>query len=270
MSLLSALSPLLLLAAGAAGAVPCHPIPCWEHVLADDRTRWIVIGEMHGTSETPALFADAVCLTARSRPVVVALEFPGAEQPAIDAFLDSDGGEQARRAFLAAPMWNPPMKDGRSSEAVFRLFETLRQMRAAGQIASVVAFQAARFEAGQFSQEGSEKAMAQLVLAGTPAGSTVLVLTGNIHARRTAVPWEPRYLPMAAHLPAEATVALDARGEGGEAWGCHSRDDCGPKPQGRYPGSHERGVVLESVGEGAYSGALHLGAATTASPPQNR
>src|SRR5690554_1179150 len=131
MSLLAVLSPLLL-ATSAATSQPCSQIPGWEQVLARAETRWIVIGEMHGSNEVPELFADAVCRTAQSRRVVVGIEQPASQQEAIDAFLDSDGGEAARRDFMEAAMWHGPMKDGRSSEAIFRLFERLRQMKAAG------------------------------------------------------------------------------------------------------------------------------------------
>lgn len=100
MSLLAALSPLLTVAA--ATAAPCNPIPGWERVLADEKVRIVVLGEMHGTNEMPALFADAVCLTAQARSVVVALEQPSVDQAAVDAFLASDGGDEAKRAFLGA------------------------------------------------------------------------------------------------------------------------------------------------------------------------
>ena len=122
------LSPLVM-AATAPVEPACTAIPGWEQILADEAVRFVILGEMHGSNELPAVFADAVCLTARDRPVVVALEQTSADQPAIDAFMASDGGAEARRTFLGAQMWNAPMKDGRSSEAYFRLFETLRQMR---------------------------------------------------------------------------------------------------------------------------------------------
>src|SRR5690606_30347352 len=88
----------------------------------------------------PQTFADAVCLTARERPVVVGLEQPAIDQGLIDAWLVSDGGEAARRAFLAAEMWHGPLTDGRSSQAMFELFDRLRQMHQAGQIRAIVAF----------------------------------------------------------------------------------------------------------------------------------
>jgi len=265
MGLLAALSPLFF-AAATPVAAQCAPIAGWDQVLADERSRIIVLGEMHGSNEIPAVFADAVCLTAQSRRVVVAVEQPSSDQSAVDAFIASDGGEAARSAFLQAAMWNGPMKDGRSSEAYFRLFEQLRQMRAAGVIAAVVAFQPAMAGAPP-TPEQYEIAMANLVRAARQADTTVLALVGNVHAMLTPVPWEPRYTAMAGHLPAEEVLTLNASGAGGEAWNCRSRDDCGAKPA-FAPDSHSRGVELNAAGDGPYSGVLHLGVATTASPPQ--
>lgn len=267
MSLSLALAPLVLTAAASSGR-PCPPISGWEQVIAGEHIRWVIVGEIHGTNETPDAFADAVCLTAQVRSsVVVAVEQPASAQAAIDDFIASDGAEEARRRFLAAPMWNGPMKDGRSSEAYFRLFETLRQMRSAGRIASVVAFQPTGFTA-QPTAADYEKAMAELVRAAARSDTTVVALVGNVHAMRTEVPRQGGYLPMAAHLPAEATVTLNALGEGGESWACTGQPVvCGVSP-GRPSGrTRTRAVELTPDAQAPYSGMLHLGTATTASPP---
>ena len=162
----------LVLAAAASSAAPCAPISGWEGVLTDERVRWVIIGEMHGNNETPAIFADAVCLTSQARKtVVVALELPSREQDAIDRFMASDGGKQAQREFLARPFWNSSSKDGRSSEAYFRLLQTLRQWRSAGRIASVIAFQ----PSGPSASPGEyEEAMAKLVRSAAGPGATVI------------------------------------------------------------------------------------------------
>lgn len=267
MSLFLGLASLAVAAAASTGT-PCAPISGWEQVVADERTRWVIVGEIHGTNEAPDAFADAVCLTAQARgPIVVALEQPSIAQAAIDSFMASDGGEEARRAFLEAPMWNGPMKDGRSSEATFRLFETLRRMRSEGRIASVVAFQPVSSEAPP-SAADYEKAMAELVRSAARSDATVIALVGNVHAMRTEVRWRGGYLPMAAHLPAEATVTLNVMDEGGESWSCIGEPVvCGPHP-GRPPGgTRPRAVELSADGQGPYSGVLYLGTATTASPP---
>jgi len=267
MSLFTALSSLVL-AAVTPVAGQCEPIPGWDQVLADERSRIIVIGEVHGSNEVPATFANIVCLTAASRPVVVALEQPSMDQGAIDSFMASDGGVEARRAFLRAQMWNGPMKDGRSSQAYFRLFDELRRMHAAGTIESVIAFQPSSFTERP-TPEQYERAMADLVKASSQPGTTVVALVGNVHAMLAPVPWEPRYTPMAGHLPADEVVTLNVVGGGGEAWSCRAGPDtCGPRPSGSPPNAPPRGVVLDGLGASPYSGVLYLGGPTTASSPQ--
>jgi hypothetical protein len=266
MGLLAGLSPLLL-AAGTPASDQCNPIPGYELALADQAVRWIVIGEIHGTNEIPALFADAVCLTARSRPLIVALEQPASDQGAIDEFIRSDGSVEAKRKFLATPMWNSAFQDGRTSEAYFSLFETLRQMYADRRIISVVAFQPSGLTERP-TPAGYEKAMADRLAAAAMDGTTVIALVGNAHAMRTEVPWGDRYLAMAGHLPREATLAFNTVFDGGEVWNCRGQPViCGPSTSPSRGNPRSRGVeVLQD--DGPYSGVIYLGTSTTASPPQ--
>ena len=77
---------------------PCAAIPGATAILSDRSTRTIVVGELHGTNETPAAFADLTCLAASAgRRVVVALEHPTTDQPQIDKFIASDGGQSLSR-----------------------------------------------------------------------------------------------------------------------------------------------------------------------------
>lgn len=101
-----------LLALAAASALACPPVPNADRLWAKPETQWILVGEMHGTAQMPALFADLVCQAAATsgRPITVALEQNAGMQPAIDAFLKSDGGPRARASFLAAPMWTGKMQ----------------------------------------------------------------------------------------------------------------------------------------------------------------
>lgn len=263
----------LLAATLAATAPACAPIEGWDQVLAKDEIRWVVVGELHGTAETPAMFADAVCLSAIERgPVVVALEMPSSDQAGIDAFIASDGGGAARAEFLKGLHWNLQMKDGRSSEAFYRMMDRLRQMHAAGAVSRVVAFQDVSPADDPPGDQGPyETRLAAIVRDAAGPDGTVLVLVGNAHARKSeATPSSPErkpFLPMAAHLPPAQTLTLYAIGNGGTAWicqadGCGAHDDTGPaEPM-------DRSVILTPVMNGAYDGLLSLGVKITASPPQ--
>jgi hypothetical protein len=268
--MIGALFPVVLLASAATAEVPCNPIAGWNHVLADEHTRWIVIGEMHGNAESPEIFADAVCLTAQQRSVVVALEQPDSAQPAIDAFLASDGGAEAQEAFLADPMWHWEFKDGRTSQAMFRLFRQLQRMHQTGQVKRVVAFQPTAFEAPP-SRAGYEEMLAHPVAAAASDGDTVLVLVGGAHASFQSFGFGGEdYPPMAAVLPRAQTITLNIENNGGETWACTGQPvSCGAIFNGRMEVlSAVREVRLDGGAEDRYSGQLFLGTATTVSPPQ--
>jgi len=249
----------------------CEPIPGSEKLLSRPSLRWIVIGEIHGTTETPKTFADLACLASATRPVVVAVEQLTTEQPAIDAFIGSNGDAEATSRFLESKLWTEPIEDGRSSEAYFDLFQRLRALRAAGRITSVVAFQPlydpgpAGFKAG-----GYEKALATSLMSRVPPEGRVLVLVGNIHAMRTSPAWaKPAYRPMASYLPANRTVSLDAQWNGGSYWACSSATGCGPQSAPLPAVKVPRGVVMNNRG-GPYTGILNLGVAATASLPKEQ
>jgi hypothetical protein len=243
----------------------CRPIPGAQQTVSDSAVRWLIVGEQHGTNETPTAFADLVCAASGSREVVVAVEQPEREQDAINAFMISDGGSEAQTVFLRSTIWQNQFKDGRSSQAMFRLFQTLRDMRAGGRIQTVVAFQPTR----RSSPDQYEQAMAERLKAAAYRNALVVVLVGNVHAMRTAVSFGgPSYLPMAGLLPRSETVTIDARPDGGVQWACLSLSACGPKTMTPPRVPHMREFTIKGPSEAPYSGVLYLGVPATASPPK--
>lgn len=256
---------LSILAAVLMAASPsCGSVVGAQRIVENKRTRWLIVGEQHGTVEAPAAFIDLVCAAARQRPVTVAVEQPVTEQAAIDAFTGSDGGVEARAAFLKSVIWTNGFKDGRSSRAMFGMFESLRQLRATGRIRGVVAFQPTQTD----SPAGYERAMADELARRSPPGVLTVALVGNVHAMRTPVSFSgPAYMPMAGLLPRGQTITLDTRPNGGSQWACMSPTDCGPQPMQSGP-SRPRGVIVGRDAAPAYSGVFNLGIPATVSPPQ--
>lgn len=251
---------LSLLAAAAIAA--CPPLPGVEQLWARAQVRTVILGEVHGTEEGPALFGDVVCHASLQAPVVVALELRAAEQPELDDFM---AGGQAD-ALLATPSWSGRVRDGRSSRAMLRLLERLRALKAAGRVSAVVAVQPDYLP--RRSQDYSEILMA----AGwAQAGrdhpeARIFALVGNLHARKTRMDRPGLALtPAAMHLPPAETLSLDVEG-GGQAWYCRSATDCGPGPIGSAAPT-ARGVRLGVREDGAYDGVFSSGTAWTASPP---
>lgn len=269
--MLSIILPLLALFFAAPTQPSCNPIAGWEQVASNKKLRFVVLGEMHGTNEMPQIFLDAVCQTSGKRPVVVALELPENGQSAINSFLASNGDSKAKQAFLATDFWTNKFKDGRSSEAMFRLVDDLRRYYQEKKITAVIAFQPVIYsEHG--SAEAYEKRMAEIITTKLPRKSTALVLVGNVHAMRTKlVRPSTQYLPMAGHLPKKETISFDIKsGAGSSAWVCTGPAKCGATVFGGKPGNTERGVQLIPAKNQPYDGQLFLGAPTTASPPQEQ
>lgn len=208
--------------AASAVAVRCPHLPGADEILAMDDKRYIVFGEIHGTVEAPALFGDFVCAAARRGPIVVGLEIDHVEQPALDAFLASDGSATPRQLLRASFHWDR-LPDGRASEAMFALVERLRSLKAAGLPISVLAFVPRVPPAA--TQTPYEQAMAAAWSGGltpAPPGTRFVALVGQFHARRT-----PDYgsEPAVMHLSGNQVLTLAPAPAGGSGWNCR-REGC--------------------------------------------
>jgi len=254
------------LALAAASTLPCPEVAGVERFWAKPETRWIMVGEMHGTAEMPALFGDMVCQAAAHsrRPITVALEQSEGMQPVIDTFLASDGGPAARAAFLKAPMWGTNFQDGRSSEAMLALYDRLRLMKAAGQIRAVRGFVPvihAPTSDGPYNALMAERLKA---MASEPSG-LVLAYMGSVHAGKSSFGHgAATFLPAAADLPPERTISIYLYGNGGTAWNCIA-DGCKPHPLAARDA--RRGFAPATDLPWRYDWVFELGEKTTASPP---
>lgn len=255
------IAALLSLAFSASLPDACLALPGAREVLAGPQ-RWIIVGEVHGTAEAPAAFGDLVCHAGSAKPVVAAVEQPESDQPLIDAYMASDGGEAARAALLKGRMWTT--RDGRSSVAYLALFETLRLRVRDGRVSRVVAFQPVL--AGSFERAAYEVSMAELLRAASPdAGTRVVALVGNVHAMLEPVNFGGTpYMPAAGLLPMGAVLTFNVSSNGGTVWSC-TREGCGVHQNGRPGPGVPRGIVL--VTGQPWSGLLNLGVPSTASPP---
>ena len=251
----------------------CDPVPGAEALWADSSTRFVIVGELHGTTETPAVFADLVCLSSRDRPVAVGVEAGSDFVAVLNTYLDSDGGPDARAAFLRHLFWTQPFKDGRSSQATLALFDELRLLRGAGRQVSVLGWQPDAWPPKGFYQSYLELEMAQLLSKGAQSNpqARVLVLAGSFHAGKKPIEAWGGVLPAAGHLSPKVTLTLLAASAGGTAWNCPGSiaAECGPTPTGGENAGGVRGVVLSPQWGGAFDGMLGVGP-VTASPPAVR
>lgn len=223
------LAALALLAASASLPPACTSVEGAAALWAKREMRWVVVGEMHGTNETPDAFTNLVCLASRARgPVTVAIEYPADIQPQLDAWLTSDGGEAARTTLLSAPFWRRSIQDGRTSIAFLRMLDRLRMMHQAGTVRSVRAF--CPPNNGPVVGDYNVAMADRLRKIADAKPGLVMVLVGNFHAinRAMSTP-QGSTRPAASLLPADQKVSVDIVGAGGSIWacqmdGCHQHD----------------------------------------------
>jgi hypothetical protein len=103
----AAVGALSLAVAGYAETLPaCASLPGASALWFRPGLRFVLVGEMHGTAETPVIFRDLVCAaTSNQRPIVVGIERSTREQPAIDAFMAPGNHDAATSALLTEKGW---------------------------------------------------------------------------------------------------------------------------------------------------------------------
>lgn len=212
----------------------------------------LVIGELHGNSETPMLVASLVRNLADDGPVTVALEIPRQEQQRIDRFLKSDGSPLAISKLLAGQSWQVPAKesDGRRSKAMLEPLDTIRELHLKGAEVDI-----ATLDDLDFYAEGSNrrKGMADRIagLGQALKQGPVLILMGNFHARLTPFsgtllsdgkPIEPPR-PTAGFVQGVPLTSLNVAACRGSSWSCRD-GKCGPIELSRAPCEHEASAEL--------------------------
>jgi len=201
---------------------------------AGDR-RLLLLGEKHGTREIPDLVEALVAAYAGEGPVLLGLEIPRTEHPPLSAYLNSDGGPDARAALLDTPFWRrtDDQHDGRRSYDMVDLIEAVRTMRGRGADVAILPYDVAANHAG--GNDARDRSMAQRVRAALQAlpRGRLLVLGGNVHAMLARPGFAPpeMQVPMGAHLRDLGPFAVDITAHGGQFWACHT--GCGPLDE--YP-----------------------------------
>jgi len=253
------------LAASAEAVHECRPISGVHELWSKPGLRFVLVGEIHGTTEAPAIFRDLVCSTrSLHRPVVVGIERPSDEQEALDAFLASEDHAGAVRTLLSEKGWNT--LDGRSSRAMLLLLEELRELKLKKLVSEVVVFDQSR-SGESAAQRENYMASALTAAAARHTRSLVVALTGNLHASKKPMAKFGSYPFMAMLLPQAETLSLFISDQGGEAW-TQTSDGCGPHKLNSTGGEH-RGVFL-SAGLAplpGYDGVLSTGLVSSPSFP---
>lgn len=248
------------------GTAECGTSAALATAAAESNARFLVLGEIHGTSEAPTAFGDWVCAVSRNRPVIVGLEYEDSAQSALDNWMGSAGTEIDRQVLLASTAFTRRFEDGRSSRAMLDLLETLRALKVSGRDLRVVAFRSSTPPADGFDQNYGELTMAHSLAAMSQSrpDAQIMVLLGRFHASQQPI-GEVR--PAFAHLPDKDVLSISLEPQGGGMWTCGGDGpipECGRKSMSGAD-SGERGLRL-SAEPGPFDGRLYLGP-TSPSPP---
>lgn len=254
----------MLICPQAEAASNCTPLPGAEQLWSKAEVRFVLVGEMHGTKETPAAFGDLVCsASALKRPVVVGLERPAAEQEMLNRLMKAGNEQELVRGLLSESGWG--ILDGRSSQAMLSLLLTLRGLKLQNLIADVVAYDDGR--TGEPASKREERMAAMLMASASKhTNPVVIALTGNLHASKGRPMQSLSYPLMASLMPQTEVVSLFIADEGGESWTQQS-DGCGPHKLRSTHGA-KRGIDFpEKPPMAGYDGVLATGLPSSASPP---
>ena len=246
---------------------PCDPIRRATEIVQPGRV--VLLGELHGSVEVPLFVDDLVCLAlSYGHAVAVGLEIPLEEEKSVSDYLQSDGSANAQAAFLAGELWQNPFKDGRSSQAVLELIDSLRVKVQNGERIEIVLIDTATgVDRDQFMARQLKEAIERL------PNHFFLVLTGNLHNRMVpGLPWDPKHEPMgvllAKNRPRNQIISLNLSHPDGEAWFCTGGSEtCGAHPvSGSGEADAQEIRLFEATSETGYDG-LFLVESLNASPP---
>jgi hypothetical protein len=253
-------------------SVSCSPPDGAALLRSRVGVRYVLLGELHGTTETPPIFGELVCdAAAHAKRVLVGLEFSEDTAGAFQDYIASKGTAKDKQVLLANSHWLEmahEFPDGRTSVAMWKMVERLRELRATGMNISVTTLQRAT-AANAASQTPYEIGMANSLSEAFSTGKydVAMVLVGSVHARRETVPASPttRFEPMAMHLPGDATLTLEAVAGDGDAWNC-TQAGCGVHGRTGRVLTNRSGIVLDNTLSRGYDGIIQVGRTTAAVP----
>jgi len=230
--------------------------------------RLLLVGEIHGTRETPALIATlAQHMASSERLLMVGLEIPRDEQTRLQRFLDSAGTAEDRSQLLEGAFWQREYQDGRSSVAMLELIEALRSLALKTPI-QVLAFDIKAEQ--QNDGAARDRLMAKRIRKALEAQpqARALILAGNFHTRiQDSAPWDPKHRFMGNHLIDLNPYSIEIMGITGSAWICTGPQvsDCKARDMPSNP-MHAGLELGDEVNERGHHGKWWL-PTSSASPP---
>lgn len=207
----------------------------------------LMVGEVHGTKETPAAFVQLVDrMLTRADVVSVSLEMP---PNAGAAACERDSGSGAVGAF-----WTRKAQDGRSSQAMREMVCQLKARAAQGKVRLLY------LETVPRSQDEMVRRVSTEVASKT---RPMVMLIGNFHSRKAPNSFAERLRAQGVPVTSLTTSSPDAT-----TWNC-SQDGCGARPmQMNFCPEETAGgyLLVKAPAGGRWDGCMVL-PRLTSSPP---
>jgi len=176
---------LCLLACSTPASDRCEPIEGIQALLAPGRV--LVLGELHGTVESPAFTGDFAChAVGAGLDVVVTLELSPAATSDFEAFLQSPGKPSDRAELLSGRLWQRSYQDGRTSRAMVDLLEGLARLRREGHSVRVALFDARPAGGGQARERAMAANVASLIEASPESAAAAPNGVGRSRSKSSA------------------------------------------------------------------------------------
>ena len=258
------------------GSFDCSTIGGLDYLLRERTV--LLLGEIHGTVESPQFVADLLCnAVASGRSAAIALQLPEFESGVITRYLDSDGSRDDRRQLLADAQELTRYLDGRFSESMVALLESIRALRAQGGEVELRLFVPPNVDSvTRQNLTAVERPMAVAVWEAIEEldADLFIALTGLAHNRMIpGLETDPDYKPMGFRLsqwnPEWRLLSLALSHSGGTAWMCTTQheNDCLAVPiTGGGWGEPNSIYIYGEVAETSYDGFYYVGSISH-SPP---
>lgn len=223
----------------------------------------LIIGEVHGTKETPAIVSALMDIKSKEGTVLLGLEIPVDQQGPVDSYLSGTGSEES---LLSGDFWKrqADRQDGRSSQAIFDLLRDARRLRLSGRRIEVVCYVA-------WDPKGPPSgARSRNIISAynRVKPDFTLILSGNYHSRVARSDFDDQD-PLGVQLSKLRALSLPVYSTSGEYWACEGSPvpECGVKHVSDQAHLLSEGVTLtDEITARGYNGSVVI-EKFTASPP---
>lgn len=251
------------------GSFDCATIGGLDYLLKERTV--LLLGEIHGTVESPQFVADVLCnAVASGRSAAIALQLPEFESGVIARYLDSEGSRDDRRQLLADAQELTRYLDGRFSESMVALLESIRALRAQGGEVELRLFVPPDVDSvTRQNLTAVERPMAVAVWEAIEEidADLFIVLTGLAHNRmipgsETDSDYKPMGFRLSQWNPEWRLLSLALSHSGGTAWMCTTQheNDCLAVPiTGGGWGEPNSIYIYGEVAETGYDGFYYVG-----------